>query len=459
MSHDQYQVIGQITIPEEKREEFIDKVMTVLDKGGIRKMQTVEVSGMPHTVVAPVSADEQNVLSFNYSIFEQRKRDDSTFDLNTLRLDTQDRGVAEYGLVMNAIMVLQVLYSTSFCYFASDGKPNPMGPYMRLLEDLLGEDVDYVQDPDMWGIIKLCHEHNITKRDMLDTVANILPSWWNNKDVSFFLTFWVCRTKEDFAPSQELKDVYYQDQRRLYWLLVRHLQDESLEGWLKKLLSLNYKGRSKLGETQDDYGEIARLTLGLHAQTVVYVYCVACGQDFWEVWELWGSDGYKDQVVHQRPIKEEEKRTLRFVTAIQREYMDEFLHLWDGDEEVLSEKMAAQLSLWKKAYEECVVPEDLKPEVLLCRILQEMDAWECRFVDGEFVDDFKEHLNNTAYQKLLLVLWDYLNEGADSFPELTGKQALDWILRENRDSYDRVLMSGFVSLMVNRKQRKRIFGV
>ena len=45
------------------------------------------------------------------------------------------------------------------------------------------------------------------------------------------------------------------------------------------------------------------------------------------------------------------------------------------------------------------------------------------------------------------------------FPELTGRQAVDWILRIIRDKDEVVEMAAFLTLMGNVSQRRRIFGV
>ena len=84
--------------------------------------------------------------------------------------------------------------------------------------------------------------------------------------------------------------------------------------------------------------------------------------------------------------------------------------------------------------------------------------WECRLVDKAFITEFIEHKNEDSYKKALLLYREFMDEDTAYFPELTKKQAIWWIIRDNRYKFDFTAMSAFQSLLINHKRRFQIFG-
>lgn len=50
--------------------------------------------------------DENGIVTFDYSIFEQKLRKPATYNTNDCTLKVEDRGGNEYGVAMNLILVL-----------------------------------------------------------------------------------------------------------------------------------------------------------------------------------------------------------------------------------------------------------------------------------------------------------------------------------------------------------------
>ena len=142
-----------------------------------------------------------------------------------------------------------------------------------------------------------------------------------------------------------------------------------------------------------------------------------------------------------------------------RDNEDEFLEFWDTDDLVLSDQLAAEITKWTDRFKE---NDDIKPlqmEEFLAEIIIDMYAdLECRLVDKAFVTEFLEHKDDKNYQRALWMLRSYIDEDLVYFPELTRRQAVDWMLKENRNSYDRIVLSALQSLLVNHKKRKELFG-
>ena len=44
------------------------------------------------------------------------------------------------------------------------------------------------------------------------------------------------------------------------------------------------------------------------------------------------------------------------------------------------------------------------------------------------------------------------------FPELTKKQANNWVMKENRDQKENIIVMAYHSLFINKEQRKQVLG-
>ena len=83
MDENIYTLAGSVHIPEKNKDEFNKKVLTTLYRCGIRKTETITVNGINFTVVAPPKADKDGIVDFDYSIFEKKKRNISSFNTFT----------------------------------------------------------------------------------------------------------------------------------------------------------------------------------------------------------------------------------------------------------------------------------------------------------------------------------------------------------------------------------------
>ena len=466
MHENLYQLAGNVTIPEDKRDEFNKKVMTILDKGGIRRTKNIRIADRPVTVVVPAEPDERGIVSFNYSIFEKKLHDVADFDMNTGTLRFTDDYHNEYGVIMNLIMVLQEAYSETPCFLTYKGKPEPIDAPMAVINAILGEKMDLRNGTSVWEILRFLHESKEHEDATPTDALHACYLYWHDLGQTLFafhlddrevrLTEEVGRMDREQAREGE----YWQKRERLYRLLLKHCDDAGLEGWLKSLLSEELEGRKRMGEAGDDYGEMAELSLFFYPQEVARLYAISKGEAFWTVWEGMGVEGYRECISAVKDGRSDGDPVIPFFEAIRREDEDEFLEWWDGENLMLSEKMTEQFKKWKEQFDETEVPTQFDMEALLGDVLNEMrEVWECRFVDGSFVNEFLEHKSDPYHQKLLLVFWNYLNEGVEDFPELTRRQAVLWMLKRARDSGDKVFIAGYAALMTNHDQRKRIFGV
>ncbi|MBR6229477.1 MAG: hypothetical protein IKQ97_07050 [Eubacterium sp.] len=467
MLENTYRMAGEVTIPDEKRDEFNRRVLRILDRGGIRKTHRMQVGNHEITVLVPATPDENGIVSFNYSIFEKMEREVATFNTITGELIAPDRGYSEYAIVVSAIMVLQEAYSSTPCFFTHEGKPEQIKVCIAIIDDLLGETIHLHYRPDVWKLYSFFHESN--EYDDIDIFEAYRLC--NAKSIEQIIMV-ICLLEENIELTDEvggmcraeMQNAKNKDKREyLYRLFLKHPDETSFEEWLSELLSSDLETRLKLSEASDDYGEIAEISTHFYSQVVAKIYSTARGEDFWQVWDRIGQNCY-DDIIHEDEkysiILDDDHLSFKLREAIQRDTDDEMLEWWDGQNLQLSDEMTRNIDLWKNMFTNITIPSQLDAEQLLGDILYEMsDCWDCRYVDKAFVDEFLEDIDASDYRKILLVLWEQLNEGVELFPELTRKQAIYWVLRRTRNSFFRICIAAYVSLMGNKTQRKRLFGV
>ncbi len=112
METNRYTLVGEVNVPDEKKDELNGYVLELLDKCGIRKTEEIELAGKVITVINSARPDKNGIVSFDYSVFEKKKREVATYDMASCKLFTPDRGYSEFGVAMNLIMILQESYTT-----------------------------------------------------------------------------------------------------------------------------------------------------------------------------------------------------------------------------------------------------------------------------------------------------------------------------------------------------------
>ena len=113
---------------------------------------------------------------------------------------------------------------------------------------------------------------------------------------------------------------------------------------------------------------------------------------------------------------------------------------------------------WKEQFSDISVPSDMLTEYFLAKNITRLNDIYFRYVDKSFVTEFIEHGNDLNHKKALILLERLLDKGQEYFPELTGKQADEWIIQGKRSKFDCVAISALLSLLTNNRQRNKIFG-
>lgn len=473
MRDNAYRLEGTVMIPENKKDEFNEYILRILDSCGIRKTEQMELGGQVVTVIRQPVADEQGIVRFDYSVFEKKKRETAEYNLNTCELKVSDRGYSEFGIVMNMIMVMQESYSEEHCYFMYKDGPCKVDAYALLIKGVLGISLRFPNRAKMWNMLLFLKNttkyQNITSKMILDAYSFDFCDFIPQQFLAVFdidlknievpkEPFEGKKSEIKAAPKGKLPYYVYQNMKEF----VESKEGEDLKAFLRKLLDADLQKRQKLAE-DSRYGMIAEVSLYVLPSIIVRGYALSVQQNFWDVWKELGIKGYSEILAEKGSTGtkkyEEDERYIPFYKAIQRNCEDEFIEFWKDDNLYFSDDMKKCLSDWKAHFTETDLKEDFNVEILLMQIITELDQeWGCRLADQKFVTEFMEHREDENYRKALLFYRGLMDRDVCYFPELTKKQAIRWVLRSNRRLFDFTAMSAFQSLLINHKYRYEILG-
>lgn len=467
-----YWLLGKVSVPDDKKQEFNDTVMGILNRCGIRKTKEIMLAEKMVTVLEKPVPDQNSIVSFDYSIFEKKKRETSTYNCNTCELHTVDRGVGEFGLAMNLILLLQECYSNGSCYFMLDRKPVYIPAYMNMLCTILNRKVMINSRAKVWDIMLFMRKH--PDCDMPDENEMFQGIPWDHCELDHFQLeglFASERWEIQRPENDEIDDrTQISDANHLarmdYLYRIMHEEyqrrESGLADFLKMLLDSSLTDRMKLSEEQSNQGIIAELSLYLHPASIVRAFALLKDADFWDTWDSLQVNGYKEVLpnANKKPKSSDDGEWTRhdFYKQILRDNQDEFLEFWDGENLALSDAMQSRIPEWKKLFAETADVPGLDVTKYLADILYDMEHdWQCRYADSVLVEDILGHRDDSRWRRVLLLLRRVMDGDVNLYPELDRKMAISWI-KTYRFPSDINAAAALCSLLTNETQRNRIFG-
>ena len=381
----------------------------------------------------------------------------------------EDPGYNEFGVVMNMIMVLQEAFTNGGCYFIKSGKLYDVEIYLLLIQGVLGEKVTLpgrIRMSEVYLFFRNSEEYkDITYTDLLEDYSDK----YGRLDIEQLLAVFEIENKKIIIPEEgkiscrnEIKSANSCSRIEYAYRVFRGIKETektAMKSFLAELLNADFAKRKELSARQDEKGIIAELSLYVLPVRLVFAYTQDVDLDFWETWDSLGTKGYSD-ITWEADSKDDESdfQKFPFYKAIQRKNEDEFLEFWDGGNLLLSQNMKECIRYWEEQMNDICVPSVISVENLLTNIITRLERSYCRYVDEKFVAEFMEHGSEINYQKALILIQRLLDKEQEYFPELTGEQAEEWIIKDSRDNFDYIEISALVSLMTNKKQRNIIFG-
>lgn len=465
---DFFRLIGEFSITEDKRTELNELVLKLLDKCGIRKLKEVELLGKKRTVISRLEPDSNGIVSFNYSIFEEKKRNISTYNMNTCELIVDNCGFCEFGLPLMLLLTLKESYSATRCYLSLDEEIWPVNSSAVLIESILNVHLRFPFRADSWGMYMFVRK-NLVEDVSLSNILDWVPL--DFEKFNFQQLYDVQRVGNSEEVQHEVVEVsrelitaenYKVLDNCLYSTYLKLHTNEGLTMYVRELLQKDFKKRKTMAQDQTDYGTLAEISLYATPIALVRVLANVKKISFFDMWEELSIDEvYQDNINqgYDKDAKTESNHVLPFFKAIQRKNADELLGVWDDRKLQLSENMVEAIGNWKEKYGAIEIADDYEVEKELVSILRDLnDEWDIKYVEEEFIVQFIEDKNDISYKKALRLLRTLMDKVFEYYPELTRRQSLQWVIKYGRDDFEKIEINGLIRVLTNKKTRSEIFG-
>ena len=487
---------GGMDIPEEERDNFTEKVLKLLNYGGMMNFEVINMFGIELGLIKEVELDENGLASFHYNYFEDDVWEDAGYNSNTGKFFTNKVGIKEF---CNAVLAAYTLYE---CYDQTLGltwlDADAVGctGYTAWINHLFGTQhtmerrVKYFFDLMAQAVCEnSIYQETMFEEGIYDVCPRIKGVALDKCD---FIDLNLIRTGTDeidiFAENmREIGEIgmyeYVKDISACKGAIIRYFDNtnpEMTEGRIWDLLELKIEDRKAYENTPwDAVAEIAEYTIFLPARVIVYLTAECVDQDFWEVWEDIGEFVYGDEVRKQyesdaekayrksamdKPI--EPISTSTFLSAYGTFYETDAdrLYWWDGTEEVtISDDLELWLQELKKKYFEILDTASHLPKRTdqflenFMRLLKDIDNKYHRiFVFSEMFYEFVNNSHQSKYRaaiELLRVLADE-NEEVGKLPD---NAELYWSMLEDESVHNvgRLRIKRYLSLLANKKLRQK----
>ncbi len=491
--------IGEMGIPEDKREEFSDRVFQVLHQGGMMQIEAARLRGQEVPLLKPLQYDEEGRLIFCYNYFGDSFREEAGYDRNTCTFQSGDVGFGEFQRVICAVYVLFEFYTDTFGLAELNGRLFDAGFHIGWLNYLFREQYTDRRAIDPWGIADLFHKNDKELDKNLEafldegevSYSSLARYCYVEKGSKTFLELWNKKNKGFCGLVRKLEEDLEKavgDQGRdLKETEAAHRKDswEDVADFLLHSLELDFEERMKL-LNEEPYQALAVPFLVLPPEFLVKAVAQAGGKDFWPLWEQW-----RPRVKWVRLLEDEQSlycspylpvRTADFLRlppyqiikvggkVLGEDYFrttdDDRVFYWreDGDV-VFSEEMKNQFLEWKKEYER--IRNDRCPShsgdmwiQKLVNLLTRAERSRQRIY--AFQEMFYEFLGNSGreeYQAAILLLECLLNRSCKKGIGF-GKKNIDWESLSRKVTFypDRILLKRYLALLANKALRNKVLG-
>ena len=112
---------GNMTIPDEFKDEFNENMIKILQRGGMMQFENVHMYGKEIHLIRPVECDEEGKAYFSFNYFEDDLWESVLFNSRTQVLRSGKIGNNEFNRVMCAAYLLYELYGMDYGYVDRNG--------------------------------------------------------------------------------------------------------------------------------------------------------------------------------------------------------------------------------------------------------------------------------------------------------------------------------------------------
>lgn len=491
-----------VGIPDEKKEEFKDRLEKLFQAGGMMEVEEIELCGKKAVTIHKASMHDYG-MGFNYNYFEEDYWEDAGFDSKRETIWSEKIGWRYFRRVVVAAYVLESLYvdGSAVVMLNNDLVMSPM--YIGWINYLFQEHFPQ-KNNDPWTLFETMHDQDYTNLKSYEWKAFV-------QDMTGLLGYFDIKAvlSGTAAVEKEIKSIFDQEESVKEDGKIGHVNFMTglrrfVEGFHKeseqsekKQLSLimgmlrSYYGQDKsLRDISEQYkdnylGKICFCAALMDTPAyVTKIIAETYDVDFWELWEQVRDVTKRNKLFFKQGIPQEliPFSTMDFLGVSS----DDMIPFWGHDKNI---RFSQELKDWfadlKSQFEKFLESEDMVDNPLYW-ILDMMEyADENYYHIYTFSDFFKEtmeHLNDRRFLALWKIydemLHDPVMEEAGSvifMPEETADEQdvrfyfgapprrrlkTNWgfMGREAENNKARTTLRRYMALLGNKGLREKVFG-
>ncbi len=492
--------LGEMQIPEERKEEFSARVLKILRQGGMMRSETIPFGGRKLRVLSVPAADADGKVAFGYSYFGDCEWEQAEYQTGEAKFCTGEVGSYEYQWVTSAVYVLYEFYAESFGMAEVNGELFDAVPYIAWLNQLFGETYTNRRATDPWRMYQLLHDCGYADgseavraiRDLYEpeggklyALAEYLYVSGGPEEFRSWLTDGGVDVNRVEAGRIGLGQIILQAEPVIRELKQKCTKpDEEILEDLRAILLANPHEELEYDPVYAGFVVLLKL---LSARIMAKATAMVFGLDFWTFWETVRDSAWDGVVWEERPepVPEaiEAMTTAEFVDVsdedvcfcrVEREVGEENYHTtdddrvfwWRKDGDVhFSDGMWQWLDGLKTEFAailaegwETVPAGDVSAR--LAELLVEADTFYKRIYPfGEMIQEFEVHAGSREYQaavRLLAALMDR-NRAKGS---VIGDTVYNWELADRNLTFNegRLAIRRYLALLANRALREEVLG-
>lgn len=146
---------GDMTVPAEKRAEFTERVLKIMDQGGLMGLEKVQLCGRELRLLTPPGVDAGNNVCVNFSYFEYEKYDEVYYNADTARMSCGYVDLREFFSATIATWLLREFYTGSFGMAHYEGTSMPLIRTIAWLNYLFRTSYTAARTRDIWKVYQL----------------------------------------------------------------------------------------------------------------------------------------------------------------------------------------------------------------------------------------------------------------------------------------------------------------
>ena len=499
---------GSAFIPEELRKQFSEQMMKILNYGGMMQFESVKLYGRKLYLLKPVKIHTGGEIDFHFNYFEDDGWETAGFDSHKAKLYSNKIGSREFNSVILAAYTLYELYDPDPGFATVNGEIVDSYYIVAWINNLLG--TEYTLGKRINRLWELAENYvlpndkkdfeTLSYGELMRMIPKELLKAAGELDLADLC--YIINGTESLETSDVIQGTYPADVFECKNRIRRYFESTEAPNSEEVLWNLLQKDKAQRTDTSDpNLQEVAEMTIFLPARVIVYLASELLEQEFWENWNKLRTSVYHDEEIKgyadpkltglrneilSEPIpglstseflREDSWFTFRSTPEELRdkpEYFvsdDDRLYWWDGSDEViisdetdswlkeLAERHAALMTDNDTNKSNCEAETDSFVKGFIALLAEIENTYKRIFPFQDMFYEFMQNGNKREFQAAVALLHELSEENKDEGNAIRYMSSHSWDMNSRKITFNpgRIRMKRFMSVMANKKLRRRYF--